>query len=380
MRKNRKNKRSRQKQVSLIVVTGGPCGGKTTIMKHLKKKLTRAGFVVLVVSEAATEFINAGLRPGETISYEDFQEHIINYIIEKENRFRKAAKDMFANKIVILCDRGTMDSRAYISERMFRTIIKRLRTSIPHIRDIRYDAVVHLVTAAIGAPSAYTTRNNKARRETAEEAEKLDHRTLHAWLGHPHIKRIDNARTFREKKKRAFQHILHVLGVPVPQEIERKFIGKLKDLPKVFPVPFEEVTIAQTYLLPNRKNIGQERVRRRSQHGGTVYFYTIKKDTTDQRVRTEIERVISRKQYIKLLERKDPASRTILKKRRMFFWKGQHFELDIFLRPKFGFFLLEIELGSKEEQVEIPDFLTVTEVTQKKGYSNYALSRVKPHQ
>ena len=35
--------------------------------------------------------------------------------------------------------------------------------TIPQLRDQRYEAVVHLVTAAIGAERFYTLENNKAR-------------------------------------------------------------------------------------------------------------------------------------------------------------------------------------------------------------------------
>jgi len=35
--------------------------------------------------------------------------------------------------------------------------------TVPQLRDQRYEAVVHLVTAAIGAERFYTLENNKAR-------------------------------------------------------------------------------------------------------------------------------------------------------------------------------------------------------------------------
>jgi len=42
------------------------------------------------------------------------------------------------------------------------------------LRDIRYDAVIHLVTAANGAPEFYTSENNVARYETVEMAVDVD--------------------------------------------------------------------------------------------------------------------------------------------------------------------------------------------------------------
>jgi len=41
------------------------------------------------------------------------------------------------------------------------------------LRENRYDAVLHLTTAAKGAESFYTKSNNAARRETIEEAREV---------------------------------------------------------------------------------------------------------------------------------------------------------------------------------------------------------------
>lgn len=53
------------------------------------------------------------------------------------------------------------------------------------LRDKRYDAVIHMVTAADGAPQHYTLENNPARYETASIALDLDQKIRSAWVGHP---------------------------------------------------------------------------------------------------------------------------------------------------------------------------------------------------
>ena len=35
------------KEITKIVVTGGPCGGKTSAMKHIKEVFTKEGYTVL---------------------------------------------------------------------------------------------------------------------------------------------------------------------------------------------------------------------------------------------------------------------------------------------------------------------------------------------
>lgn len=53
--------------------------------------------------------------------------------------------------VLILNDRGTMDSCAYVTEDEFATILDNNNWSIINLRDKRYDAVVFLTTAADGA-------------------------------------------------------------------------------------------------------------------------------------------------------------------------------------------------------------------------------------
>jgi 6-phosphofructokinase len=63
-----------------IAITGGPCAGKTTAMQKIVQEFTEKGYKVFVVSEAATELINGGIRPfgdGALPMYE-FQKCIID--------------------------------------------------------------------------------------------------------------------------------------------------------------------------------------------------------------------------------------------------------------------------------------------------------------
>ena len=59
------------------------------------------------------------------------------------------------------------------------------------LRDRRYDAVFHLVTAADGAEEFYG-KGNDARYESEKEAILIDKKLQLAWLGHPRHEIIDN--------------------------------------------------------------------------------------------------------------------------------------------------------------------------------------------
>ena len=46
-----------------IVITGGPCAGKTTAMTWIQKEFEKKGYRVLFVPETATELITGGVAP-----------------------------------------------------------------------------------------------------------------------------------------------------------------------------------------------------------------------------------------------------------------------------------------------------------------------------
>lgn len=52
---------------------------------------------------------------------------------------------------IIICDRGTMDGSAYVDENVWQAILDETGWSTIQLRDRRYEAVIHMVTAAEGA-------------------------------------------------------------------------------------------------------------------------------------------------------------------------------------------------------------------------------------
>ena len=72
-----------------------------------------------------------------------------------------------------------------------------------------------------------TNENNKARFENLEQARIADKRTRDAWIGPPHMRIVDNSTNFKGKIDRLIQEVFATMGVPVPVEIERKFLIKL---------------------------------------------------------------------------------------------------------------------------------------------------------
>ena len=74
------------KIVAKIVLTGGPCAGKTSALSKIEEIFTEKGYKVLVVGESATEIIKGGIRPFgiNAIDMYSFQDIILMYQYQKE--------------------------------------------------------------------------------------------------------------------------------------------------------------------------------------------------------------------------------------------------------------------------------------------------------
>jgi CYTH domain-containing protein len=263
-----------------------------------------------------------------------------------------------------------MDGAAYTeSFESFQALARSLGKGIAEICEQRYLAVLHLQTAALGAEKFYTLENNSARKESPDDARRIDERTLDVWRRHPHHRLIDNSTDFAGKALRFEQEIAVAVGDPLPHEIERKF---LVERPDSLPVKFVESRITQHYLVP--KEDGQtRRVRERLCGGEATYTYT-EKCQVGIGVNTEKERIINERTYRELLEFKIPGLNPVKKTRKCFFFSGKFFELDEFDPPVLGC-LLEIELSQLLEEFAWPPFIKlIREVTGDSAWSNRAIA------
>ena len=353
--------------IEKIVITGGPCAGKSTALSRIQKELTQLGYKVLFVSESATEFITNGLTPWE---YREFQHYLMRYQLMKESICEQAAKTS-DQKTIIVCDRGALDSKAYMTDEEFNTLLKEVNTSEVELRD-NYGAVFHLVTAAKGAVEFYTTANNSARTETPEQAIEMDDKTIAAWTGHPHLRIIDNSTGFDEKIRRLIVEITSYLGEPEPFEIERKFLIKYPDIEWLKSLPnCQQVEIIQTYL---RSDTDDEiRVRQRGLNGNFTYTKTIKRKVSDIK-RVEIEKRLTKDEYLSLLMQADTTRHQIRKTRYCVSYDNCYLELDVypFWNDKA---ILEIELAHEDDPISIPDNIKIIkEVTNDDSYKNASLA------
>ncbi|WP_329803504.1 AAA family ATPase [Holdemanella biformis] len=360
--------------ISKIVITGGPCAGKTTGMSWIQNTFAQRGYTVLFVPETATELITGGVAPWTCSSNYEYQKCLMQLQKEKEAVFERAALSMDAEKILIVLDRGMLDNKAYMTDQEFEDVLDYFGDNEIELRD-SYDAVFHLVTAAKGAEKFYTTANNTARTETVEEAAALDDKLISAWTGHPHFRVIDNTSGFEEKMKHLIKEISTFLGEPEPFEIEKKYLIEYPDIEMLESIPnCEKVEIIQTYL--NSSEGEERRIRQRGSKGNYIYFETCKIAISGLK-RIEIERRLSKDEYLEKLMDADPSKRPIRKNRYCLMDGNQYFEIDVYPFWK-DRAIMEIELSDPNEKIRFPKIIKVLkEVTQDIQYKNSSLAKIK---
>lgn len=358
-------------EITKIVLTGGPCAGKTTAMSWIQNAFSDKGYAVLFVPETATELISGGVAPwtcGTNLAYQSCQ---MRLQMEKEKIFERAAKTMAAEKILIVCDRGELDNKIYMSEAEFQTVLEQNDWNEVQLRD-NYDGVFHLQTAAKGAVEFYTQANNSARTETPEQAVDLDNRLIRAWTGHPHLRVIDNTGEFHDKMRRLIAEIAALLGEPKPYEIERKYLIQYPDIAELEACPeCRKVEIIQTYLkAPEGEEI---RIRQRGANGNYIYYKTVKRKISALK-RIETESRLSQTEYLKLLMQADTRLHQIRKTRYCLTYANQYFEIDVYPFWK-DQAIMEIELTDECQQIRFPQNIhIIREVTGDDAYKNAALA------
>ena len=363
------------KNITKIVITGGPCAGKTTAMNWISNAFSERGYDVLFVPETATELITGGVAPWTCKTNSDYQHCHMRFQLDKEKVFEQAAKVMKKDKILIVCDRAALDNKVYMDEATFESVCRFVGASEVELRD-QYDAVFHLVTAAKGAEEFYTNANNAARIETVEEAAAMDDKFIAAWTGHPHLRVIDNSTDFTDKMRRLIAEISSFLGEPAPFEIERKYLIEYPDLEWLQSIPScEKVDIIQIYLKVDENE--EIRVRQRGSDGHYIYYLT-RKIRINEHKHLKTERRISENEYLNLIMNADASLGRIRKERYCLAYKNQYFQIDVypFWKDKA---LAEIEMYDVSDEVFFPEQIKVIkEVTDDPEYKNASLAKHRP--
>lgn len=363
-----------EKRIVKIPITGGPCSGKSTVISTIKQRFQNAGWKVFICQEMATRLFSSGIEIfGKGLSGMDFQEEVFLRQLDEEDFIYRMAQAHDYDNILIVLDRAIMDGMAYVEEEAFSELLHKHGYDKVQIRDLRYDAVFHLDTAAKGAEQFFTLENNEARKETIQEARILDDKTIAAYLGHSYLRRIDNSTGFDEKVDRLVQEMFSFLGMPVPEKTQRKFLVTMPNINDL-DIPYQIIDIQQQYLKSSSPN-EEGRIRKRGQHGSFTYYWT-KKTAIEQGVYIEKNNNITHDQYRDFLSSVDPSLMPISKQRFCFMWENQYFNLDVFHEHLENLVLLEINPTNKRQNIFLPPWISIIkEVTDDTRYSNYNLAK-----
>ncbi|RWS26070.1 uncharacterized protein B4U80_07936 [Leptotrombidium deliense] len=384
-----------------LVLTGGPCSGKTTGQARLSTFFENLGwkvpyseqfihYIAVVhcfvyrVPETATTLFSGGIRFPE-LSVEEqeiFQENLMKTMVSIESTFFSLANSCKKNCLIV-CDRGIMDAAAYMSKESYKKVLKANNWNTVELRDNRYNQIVHLVTAAKGAEQFYNIEDNPCRTEGLDLARKLDTATAEAWVGHPYIDVIDNSTDFETKLKRMIACVCRRIGIDTGDRLaldstKHKFL--VAEIPPNCEFPsFEDFDVVHDYIVTSNRKM-QSRLRKRGQNGNWSYQHTVRRQEPGDQV-VEVRRQINHRDYVNYLTQRDDTHYTVYKIRRCFLWEHTYFQMDIYKSPCHsrcnGLILLEMYTtrASADLIKLIPPFLKIVkEVTGDPSYSMYNLS------
>ncbi|KAL0276626.1 UNVERIFIED_CONTAM: hypothetical protein PYX00_004160 [Menopon gallinae] len=382
---NHVNGKESTHRVYKVVLTGGPCGGKTTGQARLSTFFETLGWKVFRVPETATVLLGGGIKFSDLSPEESFafQENLLKTMMQIENTFFTLGESS-AQDCLIICDRGAMDASAFILQDKWEKIIANNNWNNVELRDNRYNQIIHMVSAANGAEEFYSTEDHVCRSEGVELARELDYKAAASWVGHPYFDVIDNSTNFETKMNRMIDSVCQKLGIDTGDRLlknskKHKFLVQGPLPPdEVFP-PFQDFDVVHNYLQTSSANY-QARLRKRGQKGHWMYFHTLRKPKIKDQV-IEVRTQLTHRDYLNILAQRDDSHFTIYKKRRCFLVNNQYFQLDIYKEPGHprckGLIFLETysALDDAELAKRLPSFLNIVkEVTGNPAYSMFNLS------
>lgn len=188
-----------------IVLTGGGYGGKTTFSRALSARSLNC----LCIPELADVGFATGVRAQEK------RFELLVYQLQKavEDAITCVAhEDEF-----LLCHRGTLDALAFWRRKGWheREFWSETHTTLRDELE-RYDGVLHLQTAAVGAEQVYISNTEQKPVESIELATELDRLCGELWRQHPRYHFIPNTPGGWEQKRNeaeyALNHVLQSVG------------------------------------------------------------------------------------------------------------------------------------------------------------------------
>lgn len=373
-------------QITVVAVTGGPCAGKTTLIEKVRNVASSMPNVqVFFAPEAATILLKSGLNPKSCGDAETFQRFVLEQQLKLEEHAYTAAlkyaKQDDAHKAIIVCDRGLMDGAAYFADFAdFENLLAEYRMKTEDVYK-RYDKVVFLRSAAVGAPEFYTTMDGTPRSETIDEAIMRDKGVYDVWCNHHNFETVENSFKFYEKLDYAVMHIFGAAGISLPSKKFKRYIIDVPDLYDIVTARKASVSSQQFFFL--KTDTAEQVVFVKINRKGSEVRYSmeeirqgnVKNQQTDTLEYTRIyeqEWTITESEFMTYLERLDPMINHLV--RTIFY-----FNIDFSVRCELALYpyskkyaLLKVYMdtdSTEEEELVKSQFKILKDVTNDMSYS-----------
>ena len=180
------------KSITKIVVTGGPCSGRSTALAELEKTFSKLGYYVLFTADTSRLLRSSHASPELLGSPLNFERMRLELQESEEKIYETDARYTPHKKVLLICNGGALDGVADIGKAEFRELLREEGWNEVTLRD-SYDAVFHLTTAAKGQPDFYKGEM------TPEQAAVYDDALIAAWTGQPHFRVIGCEPDFTDK-------------------------------------------------------------------------------------------------------------------------------------------------------------------------------------
>lgn len=343
-------------EIIKIVLTGGPCAGKTTALNTIKEYLAKRNIPVLTVPETATELILNGIIPSSEITTFDFQKLVLKKQMSKEEITEEFIEN--SNKkddiCVIIFDRGIIDNKAYLSSHdEFTRLLNQKGLSEIDILD-SYDLVLDLLSTASCKEEAYNL-HNKARFEDIETARYVDKRTTLAWIHHRNLKIISSAISLEEESKIIIDYVIEILSGIRTKKVRSFLVDNNASNYSIYNRDNSEELYITDYYLDVRDSKYNHVISRREHNGDLSYVYRIYSEE-DGEIKIYHDKKLTLEEYFELLHKYgiiDISQRKEIN----FIYNKQRYRLCFYE----NYTVLEYEESKIQDEILFPNNLKISE-------------------
>lgn len=341
-------------EIIKVVLTGGPCAGKTTALNSIGEYLAQNNIPFTTVPETATELILGNAKPLGEDTICKFQSLVLKKQLSKEEITEEYLREIRKpiDKGIIIYDRGLIDNKAYLSKKEdFKLLLSKKGLAEIDILD-SYDLVLDLLSTASCKPEVYNLFN-KARMEDVETAIKVDERTSLAWIAHRNLKIINSSISLEEETKIIIDYIKEIINGNQTKEIRKFLVDNNTSNYYVYNDNNSETLFITEYFLGYNDTLYNHVISKREYDNEASYIYTIYKEEDDKRVIIK-DKKITRKEYFKLLSQYKVIDRTE-KTEINFIENKQKFKLCIYE----DYTILELEENKLNDKLILPSNLNI---------------------